>query len=625
MRGIKGLRKCPPEDLVWGTLGYPAIKPTEGITAKRYDSAVRVRVKVTPYAADFAAISRGEAPPWSKGSSWVFPRSIRNTAQPASDSRNKFCMGSRAVYRGDKQIAVNYLYVGDPVLGGSGLVYWNQLNLETGVMDQRVLVLPDEEGSQGYDSTLDTHTRGNACEGEFYNPFLPYFYGYDPPDTPLLQGYWGTMFCFKSTNLTVANSIPPYKSRVGGWSAGLRYLSLSGYVNSDSINEGSRFGIVRYDASIGNAFDAWYGITSTVWDPAIRFALVRPAIRSYIRDGVDNDEPWWCAYDRATNRIGTGRWRARNGESLAAEVEHVYELPPGAGLGPNILCYNRVAGGRDLFVVRDAATIFPGGAGGVRSGLHWLFDGEAWIPIGGGPSFVTADHDGNLLYGNKRLIAKLGAGAWSHVGTGEYGPVAGGPILPEQPLDDPGESPPAYNSPYEDFFFQILVSKSWIHARDFFGQRDLATSPLTSAEWPDYVIADRANSRDEQAVYSDLWKCWSLSHDGAIRVPHVQFHAPYANGDPRRRIQPRMYAGLNPSEYQMITTFGDAYPWPKYGHSNFQCDWSHGMDQFLPWLPNYGNAGTGVENDTFISHAYNYDFDIVETCQCCCPSAAVSY
>lgn len=593
-------------------------------TTKRYDAAVRVRTKVTPYANSVGLIARGESPEWWTGEPSQFPRSVRNAYTPAADSRAKYCLGSRAVYRDGRQIAVNYLLVGDPILGGGGLFYWHQLDLETDAMGSRLLVLPDDFGDYAYDADLDTHTRANNFE-DFWNPFSAFYSGYDSPDTPD-NATWGQMRLFKVTNDTSANSQPPYRSRPGAYQSGLRYLSFSGYCNSDSVGEEARYGCVRYDAQFdGDPANAWYAVTSTIWDTSIRYALVRPSIRCHLREGIADDEPWWIAYDRQTNRLGTGRWRARNGESLDAEIENVIPLPSGAQPGPNVLCYNRLADGRDLILIRDAATIYPGGAGGARSTVHWLYDGSNWQPVEE-CSFATADHDGNLLIGRRRLIKKLGGGGWEHEGNGEFGTVNGGPpVLPEQPEDDADATPPLYNSPSEDFFFQIMVSKSRIHVRDFYGEPGLATSPLTSAEWPDYVVANRANSRDTQAIAADLFKCWTISYDGSVRVPHVQEHAPYTNGDPRRRIHQRMYVGHNPTESQLIFDGVEDREWPKWEYSNFPADWDSGMERFRPWLVDYGNPLGGIANDTFFSHAYNFDFDIVDDCQCCCEGGTVSY
>ncbi|MGD9632646.1 MAG: hypothetical protein AB7I57_18290 [Pirellulales bacterium] len=631
MRGIRGLKKCPGEDLVWGTLGHAASPPDEAYsTVKRYDAACKVRVKVTPYAADVGPIARGTAPPWYVGEPVQFPRSVRNTFQPASGSRNKSCLGSRVAYRDGKQVVANYLFVGDDALGGAGLVYWHQLDIATNFMSSYLLALPDGDGSFGYGSGEDTHSYGNTLE-RFYDVGDPFYQGYGIPDSPghTFGDGWSFLHTYRQTTTTVGNSKPLMSSRPGGWSAGLRYLSFSGYFNSDGYLDGSRHGVVRFDNTVGDPMNSWYAITSTIWDPAIRFALVRPSIRTHLRSSVANDEPWWIAYDRSTNRLGTGCWRARNGPSLNAEIENVIPLPSGAQLGPNILCYNRLANGRDLILIRDAATIFPGGAGGSRSSLHWIYDGDEWIPIGDKPSFVTADKDGNLLYGHRRLIRKLGGGGWSLPGTGHFGPSDGGPYVPpDEPADDPESSAtpiePAYNSPFEESF-QILVSKSWIQVRGFYGDPALATAPLEHADWPDYQIADRNNSRNSQALGGDLFKCWSFSYDGTVREPHVQFHDAYSDGQPLRRIHQRMYIGRNPSESETILAGGVPWRWPKWMHTGFQNDWWGGMVEFKPWLAEYGNPFGGILSDVFISHAYNFDFDIVDVCDCCCQTGAKSY
>lgn len=609
--------------------GYPAIGPDEGHTAKRYDYATRVRVKVTPYGADFAGILRGQAPAWSTGATYTLAHSMRNSYSPGANSRGKYVMSSRAWYRNGKQAGVNYLTVGHTVLGGGGLVMWNQIDLEQNTTAGYVMILKDDEGSQGYDSGLDMYLRGNSLT-DFFNPFSPYFSGYGEPDAMDLGGNvagWDCYGLYRTSATTAGDSIPFFRPRINAYQVGERYFVMSSYVNSDSVLESGTFALFRFDKTLAeNPIAAWHVVGSTIWDPDIRFALVRPAMRSH--QVTDGDEPWCCGYDRLTNRIGVGPWR-HSGRSLQSAEMLDIGAPPGMQLGPNILCYNRVDDGRNLLIVRDAATIFPGGAGGSRSSVHWIYDGAAWHSISDDPSYITADKDGNILYGNRRFVRKLGAGGWHHAATGQFGDVVGHTTPPDQPPDDPeGEdnpTPPTYNSQREDHFFQIVLNKTWIHLQDFYGDPSWATSPLEHPDWPLYQIADRGNCIDSQAVGGDLFKAWSISYDGSIRVPHVQFHAPFREADPLLRIHGRMYVANNCSEGQLLNLGGEEWRWIKYGHSNYQCDWDFGHIQYKPWLQDYGNDLGGINNFTFIDHPYNFDFDIVDDCDCCCDGGAVSY
>src|SRR5262249_33915312 len=137
MRGIRKLQKCPAEDLVWGTV--PHHKPDFGVAKKCYDGIAKVRVKVTPYAADFADISRGTAPdPWYTGDIIPVPWSIQTTGELMTSGEGdstRLCGGTRCVYIDGKQRFVNLWYhqgIGEN--SHVALVSWHQWDIEQEIM-----------------------------------------------------------------------------------------------------------------------------------------------------------------------------------------------------------------------------------------------------------------------------------------------------------------------------------------------------------------------------------------------------------------------------------------------------------------------------------------------------------
>lgn len=619
MNGLRQLRPCLIEDFVWGTLGYAMPIPS-GTAQLRYDAAVRVRGKVTPFGRDAGNTRRGEAPTWYEGTPHQFGWSkaqspFRNSPTvDAGSVGQKYCAGSRVVYVDGDEKFVNYLFLGDPNEAAQGWCHWHQLNTVTDEMDGWSLVLRID-ADDGYEAAYDTHTRGNTFI-HFYQVGDPWYCGYGMPDNPAPGiGSCDVLYASTATAGTFgANGHMPFAGRPDGWYAGERYLVFSGYLNSDSMNEAARFGVIRYD----RVADRWYALTSTVHDAALPWAIVRPSRRAHLRsDAPQPDEPWCIAYDRASNRWGTGRWRGEHGPSLAAELENAYSLPANCGVLSNCLFYDRCRG-RDLIILRGPADRVEE----KRSKNHWLFDGEHWIDVtADAPTYATVDEQGNLYYGHPRLVKKLGPDGWSIRGTATYGQVGGvnyqppnvDPEDPEVAYDDPAYVPSSLSA-FEEHGFQILVGKAWLSVRKFWGPAALASEPLEDPDWAEWQIADRTNSRDEQATAGDVFFCWGISRDGTQRVPHAQGHWPYGG---LRRIHRRLYTGLDPSEPTLLPpSYGDDVRWPKYGHSGFPNDYYAGMNEFRPDLAGFGNLGDGYLFDVFIGHPHNFDFDVVQGPAC---------
>ena len=647
MRGIKRLKKCPCQDYVWGCKGFKFIWPS-GYHDPQFEHAVKVRPKVTPYGRDSGTTARGQIPAWYEGTEYLLPYTVRQWHAPyeAEGQGHKYCMCSRAVYVDGKEKYVNYLFQGDPNQGRAGWSHWSQINTETGEVSVWPLFNPNEEGDPTYDADLMTLLKGSVFL-DIYDSASEWYTGYDSPDN-VLPALGGTstngqafdyLYTAWRTQTLGADGGLPVRTRANAIYAGKRYVVFSGYINTDSLTGGATYGVVRYDnqADDGSRF---LGITTTFGGTGSECPVVRPTMRGFMQD--ESDEPWCIGFSSATGKWATGKWTGST-HDLGPNIAHTYTPPSQLASGANLICYNRVWDGRDLMLFREEQIIGVGGAGDEdrRSDKYWMFDGSNFIalPAGRTPSYITATKQGDIIYGNRRAVYKLGSEGWTFTGMGSYESDLDGLWCPphHHPDDPEGQDPslPAaalFNSSYEDDSFQILVGNSWIHLRGFRGAADQGTYDVEDGDWPAYEVADANNSRHRQKNGGTVIPCWSISYDGTQRVPHMQTTI---YPDSITRMHARLYTGLDPSigislpspDYdEYLTNAPDPFPrrWPKWQHSFFPNDFDQGLELFWPKDENY-RSSWGMFYDSFIGFSWNHDFDVVQGCECSCDASVKAY
>lgn len=631
MRGIRGLKRCGCEDnLVWGLTGYafPGWDTGEGpfeLTTR----AIRVRPKVTPYAATYGNTSAGSTPGWSVGPSYpmaTIVQRLNGTVGGGWTSKSPV-LCSRAVYEDDKQIAVNYLFGGDGHDTTTDIMLrsWHQVGL-----------VESESGGMWNVGSFDPSGPANYQPAKFPHPYLI---------------YRGSMEMF-----------PAYENyyykfpRPRAIYLGRRFFVFCGYPTSDYASTGGNGWVnCRFDnfnAAWGDPDASWYVPPEPI-DAAfeeVRWYIMRPSFRCYLDSRAEQpDEPWVIAYDYASGKFGTGRWLDRNGMSLANRIEHVIvQNVEAAGMGrqPNVVCYQHMQG-RDIAIFRGSYDV----GAGARSRDYWIFDGSTLTKLQNErPNFITLDPWGNVLYGNSSFVRKTGPHGWIFQtnATSSAFPIPGSESFWEMldidpPIDwvpNTPKVPQTFREPSEAF--QILCNKSWIQLRGFRGDLTLASGAVN---YGDYVMANSTNSRYKQCGENANAPipCWSISHDGQVRIPHIQPMSAYKgiqsyytvpSTDTRRRMHARAYVDRDCSEWSLGPGVYETSAWPKWqdpffstlaGTPNFfeylpQYPY-HDVSQVELWVPPY----QGTTRDAFISATNYLDFDIVDTCACACGITPTPY
>jgi hypothetical protein len=303
---------------------------------------------------------------------------------------------------------------------------------------------------------------------------------------------------------------------------------------------------------------------------------------------------------------------------------------------------------------------------GRRSNDYWIYDGANLTQVGfetddsdlsslgsgDKPSYITVDHDGTILYGSGYFIRKTGPHGWVYgnplnLPTYSYSSAPCSAFIDPDVVDPPD---PIYTDPdfFEDQAFQILCTKGWIQLRGFRGNISFASGPVTLPERPEFVMAryekvwDGAafvddptnNCRQGQGAAGRNIPGWSLSHDGTIRVPHLQAMSAYppnsVDDETLRRMHARTYVDQDCSEWEptggedQSGSFPERLPyWPKWRSClpPTNADQNGFMKGYWPWLEEWGEF-PALQFDVFISaNNHVFDWDIVDCGECGCTRA----
>lgn len=655
MPGIRGLKRCfCDSNMVWGLAAFPVVSGWQSGSEPLNDSTSgrtgprRVRAKVAPYAADYAGTKAGELPNWEAPTplatgKWPNIVDLYGPNVNGGWDFKRVCVCSRAVSVDGVQKCVNYLFVGSShatVLNLTDVTTWHQVGLDPrdntfGTSASYNVGLYDAMANVDRQPSRKIGDVSNDGSGASDAYTISQFSGQLWPD----EGYF-------------------YKTpRPRAWYLGKRFFIASGYATSDYNRiGGNEWGIARFDnqgAAFATPGDNWYAPTvpSAGGFETVPFYIMRPSFRCYIDSKAEQpDEPWCIAYDYATQRIGVGRWIDMNGMSLAHRIEKIIisdTLAAGLGLTPNVVCYQHIYG-RDIALFRGSWDVDLN----QRSSATWLYDGERLTKLTEAPTFVTLDLDGNILYGNASFIRKTGPNGWKISTNNNVSVFPVGGVEPYWEID--GSDPPEGWEPAEATYpsefrehsetFQIMCNRGWIQVRGFRGTQDMASGDINNKTG--YHMASTANSRQRQLGGNAAMPIqgWSFSHDGQIKIPHVQPLTPYAgitsfynetpNTDTLHRIVPRAYIDHDLSEWETGNGADPALSaWPKWEsalfsvYANIAGSFSEYLpqfdfhDQFLGTFSSYQHT----LRDVFPGATNYFDFDIVGDCPCGCPAHATPY
>lgn len=453
--GLRGIRKCLCDNnLLWGVTStdrwtLAELKRNPDFKPFQFPQAIRVRAKIAPYNAAYGTTAAGEVPEsWSDGPEYTLDRPIGQISDSLS---SRIYLGSRVVYEDGKQKFVNYV-MSTNTNWMNEITWWSRIHIDD-------------------PATTDTFFLGTV------ESFL------DPTGHTLTSARMiGDIIPGSNQDI-----ISPQQ-----WYAGYRYFVFSDHEHGDS-----QWRTHKWD----NDTSSWTTASATGFDGAA-YAVVQPTHRAYLRSNAPQpDEPWVMAVKRSIDTWVTGRWlntdlgTTGNDHHLeASEVENIIWEDVSATV--DLVRYNRI-GERDLAIFKDDV-----------SGEHWMYDGSNIVPIDDEPTYITADKEGNIVYGagsifeGQAFIKKLDADnneLWTQT------PASPGGVGPHPDM------------------FQIICNDTWIMVHGLEAGEDFATSTLAGIYKGLPYLYDKlyAGEPEENNILS-----WSLSYDGTIRIPHVQMIQP---------------------------------------------------------------------------------------------------
>lgn len=499
-RGLKDVQGCPcPEWDVWGISlkapykgtvldssgpnansqpykgGYdpgPVLPYTQG-EPRWFAEAVKVPSSYRPYVNLHAGVEKSDYPISSTAAAGEFAVSLPeeitrlNDLDPDTYEKASHVFGSRTIYRDGVQKFVAYWQEWAPdsdFFGNTlrfGVVSVIDIANKSGVLSFDL----DFNEDLGPYTEMENRWLGGVAKGPFVtggqgNTWKT-SYSYAPPRT----------FCI-----------------------GRRYFISSSYYPGAAI-----WGVGKVDMETGLVFCS----DGEVGNLNLDYSIALPAIRS---DG--DDELWVCALSKsATPKVVVGRWtnqllRAGSGDmttgfadgSLTEAEVHRVVLQGAQYSGVEIICYNRVRG-RNLLILNT-------------EGGRYYYDGSQLRSLSGGGSFISMDHEDNILIADQHHLKKISPlneiiwqRSFSAPDTDNI------PIPPEEAV-------------------QILPTKKWIQLRGmngWFQDASVHPRPQDGENWG-------YENKDYQCVQNWPFNLtnWSVSHDGQIRVPHLEvvFEAP---------------------------------------------------------------------------------------------------
>lgn len=541
MQGLKGLRKCKCDaNQVWGlhALDYKKHPLSLRFVANPEDphdsrgpipEGCKVFAKDAPYMASYGGTGLHKFPDKSKFEDFVYEISLRGVNAGYHPHNFNFevtensCVGARCTYVDGRQAYVNYVHGGDD---------FNNLAFATVAQ-------------------LDTATNSGAMH-------------HLPPISAAASGFF---ILFGSGDMqqpqgSGSRPIKPWK-----WGVGAEYMVCTTYDPGDATWS-------TYRVKLSDSSEWWFDL-DTGFDLTDN-AICLPAIRTNLRTSAPQpDEPWVVVRRGTDNRFATGRWLNTDLPTNAlkdSEIENILVDDPSLGI-TGVVCYNRVSG-VDL-------AIFHGELAG-----YYIYDGDSLTHVADDPEFITADKEGNILYGSFEFVRKLGPNGWYKAA--------------------PASRP---DSTMERGSFQILCNNDWYQLRHFRGQPELASGNLNvTIDGTEYHY----DPGGEVGNRIDAWYIlnWSVSPNGEIWVPHLQADPATPAQPSRRRLTSRTYSSQPRNERVLLED-------------------PENPGEFITeqvWYTDDGLGSTsGVHADTDRGHSYHVDYDIVDCPTCCCGCKTATY
>jgi hypothetical protein len=269
-----------------------------------------------------------------------------------------------------------------------------------------------------------------------------------------------------------------------------------------------------------------------------KFQIFKPAL---------HDAPWVAALKLDTNEIVTGQMLSAT--ALTGAVLSSTEVSAGNDLGEpplslpyNILWYDRVRG-RDYLLIGD------GHGGGQRA----IYDGTQWITLASGVTATTmfVNYDDEIYYADRHDLWKHGQWHYSS------------PVFV-------GNSGLCY----------LDGNRDWVQTYYVEFERDMATV--------DPLVNHNSDIQDE--FFFPVFRSWSFSHDGSIRLPHRAYG--YFTEVEGEDLVAKAHLG------DRVLHIGDAV-----------------REDFLV----YEVPDSGYEEYVGNEHNFQANSDAVEDCPCACP------